>query len=124
MQISGVGQIGIYVKDLDRMVAFYRDVLNLPLLGQFGELAFFDCNGVRLMLGKEEEPGKGTSSTILYFRVEDLDKSHRELTGKDVRVEQEPHLVAKEMNHETWLAFYHDPEGNIFALINEKPLVS
>ena len=49
--IKNIGQISIIVHDLQRATAFYRDTLGLPLLFTAPNLAFFDCGGVRLMLG-------------------------------------------------------------------------
>lgn len=54
--ITRIGQIAINVQDVERATAFYRDVLGLPLLFTAGQLAFFDCGGVRLMLSYPEMP--------------------------------------------------------------------
>src|SRR5205823_6832531 len=56
MGISSIGQISIIVHDQPRATAFYRDVLGLPLLFTAGNMAFFDCGGVRLMLGPASSP--------------------------------------------------------------------
>lgn len=49
-QITGVGQIALQVTDIGQTERFYRDVLALPHLYTFGDLAFFDCGGTRLFL--------------------------------------------------------------------------
>src|SRR5229473_1781900 len=54
--ISRLGQIAINAHDTGRATEFYRDVLGLPLLFTAGNLAFFDCGGVRLMLTPPEKP--------------------------------------------------------------------
>ena len=53
LTITGVGQINIPVKDLDKAVTFYRDVLGMTLLFQVPTpgMAFFDVGGIRVMLG-------------------------------------------------------------------------
>ena len=68
--ISGIGQIHITVRDIDRAVAFYRDTLGLPLLFQVPgrDMAFFDCGGVRLYLGRAESD-EFASRPLLYYRV-------------------------------------------------------
>ncbi len=48
--LSRIGQISLAVQDVDRAEAFYRDILLLRELFRFGDLAFFDCSGVRLLL--------------------------------------------------------------------------
>src|SRR5258708_20445319 len=73
--IKNIGQVSIIVHDLQRATAFYRDTLGLPLLFTAPNLAFFDCGGVRLMLGPAETPELDHPSSILYFRVSDLTAS-------------------------------------------------
>ena len=44
--LKSIGQIAVPVKDINRAVSFYKDVLGLPLLFNTDTMAFFDCNGV------------------------------------------------------------------------------
>jgi methylmalonyl-CoA/ethylmalonyl-CoA epimerase len=120
--IQGVGQIAIPVKDLPGMVAFYHETLGLRLLGQFGELAFLDCGGVRLMLSALSEEDAGVS--ILYYRVADIGAAVRALTIKGVRFEDEPHVVARAFGNEVWMAFCRDVEGNLLGLMEERALAA
>ncbi|MFE7064854.1 VOC family protein [Sutcliffiella sp. NPDC057660] len=119
MDIKQIGQIGITVKDFDRGVAFYKEKLALPLLFSTGNLAFFDCNGVRLLLSLPEKEEFANASSILYFTVEDIKDSYEELVNNDVRFLDEPHVVAKMGDTETWMAFFSDEEGNTHALMSE-----
>jgi len=84
--ITGIGQISIIVQDLDRATAFYRDVLGLPLLFTVPGMSFFDCGGVRLMLGRAETPELDHPSSILYFRVPDINEGHEKLVAKGVKI--------------------------------------
>ena len=119
MTITGVGQIAINVKDLDRAVAFYRDVLGMRYLFPIPNAAFFDCGGVRLMLGKAETPELDHAASIVYYRVEDIQASCAALASAGVKIDHEPSLIARMPDHELWMAFFHDPEGNILALMSE-----
>ncbi len=120
---SGLGQIGqiaLHVSDADRAERFYRDTLGLPLLFRFGKLAFFDCAGVRLMLeGGHESTGKREQFCV-YFRVSGIESVASVLRSRQVYFEREPHLVARMPDHELWMAFLHDPDGNLLALMEEK----
>jgi methylmalonyl-CoA/ethylmalonyl-CoA epimerase len=62
-----IGQIAVPVSDIDRAIAFYRDVLGMRFLFKAPPgLGFFDCSGVRLLL---DEPAKKQSknySSIIY----------------------------------------------------------
>ena len=68
MAISGLGQISIIAHDLPRATAFYRDVLGLPLLFTADQLAFFDCRGVRLMLGPASAGARPSELHSLFPR--------------------------------------------------------
>ena len=120
--LGPIGQIAITVRDLERAVAFYRDKLGLPLLFQVPGMAFFDCQGIRLMLSLSEKPGEAYSS-ILYYRAEDIRLTYEALRGRDVKGEGEPHLVAPMPTYDLWMAFLRDSEDNMFALMSEIPRV-
>ena len=118
--MGAIGQIALHVSDASRAERFYRDTLGLPLLFRFGNLAFFDCAGLRLMLeGGHESTGKREQFCI-YFRVTDIETMAAALRSRQVYFEREPHLVAKMPDHELWVAFMHDPDGNLLALMEEK----
>lgn len=122
VRIQAIGQIAVSVEVLDRAVAFYRDVLELPLLFQINGLAFFDVNGTRLMLSKPEGASTHSPSSIFYFVVDDLQKTYSTLKQREVRFLDKPHLIAKMNGTETWMAFFHDSEGNTLALMSEHPV--
>ena len=119
--ITRLGQIAVNVHDVSRATAFYRDTLGLPLLFTAGNLAFFDCGGVRLMLSRAEKPELDHPSSILYFSVPDIAVAHRKLRDGGVRFEDEPHLIARMPAHELWMTFFRDSEDNVLALMSEVP---
>ncbi|HUI56124.1 MAG TPA: VOC family protein [Bryobacteraceae bacterium] len=116
--LSTIGQIGITVTDVDRAIAFYRDILGMKLLFQVPNMGFFACDGVRLMLSGSEKPGEQYSS-IIYFRVPDIQAAFRTLSQRGVKFEREPHLLARLSDHELWMAFFRDPDHNLLALMSE-----
>ncbi|HEX9944372.1 MAG TPA: VOC family protein [Thermoanaerobaculia bacterium] len=118
--LSQIGQIAVTAHDLDRAVAFYRDVLGLRFLFQAPpKMAFFDCGGVRLMLGVPEEAEFDHPSSVLYYKVDDIHGAWAALRERGADLRSEPHLVAKMPDHELWLAFFKDSEGNTLALMSE-----
>ena len=92
--IQNIGQIAINVQDVERATAFYRDVLGLPLLFAVPNLAFFDCGGVRLMLGPAETAEFDHPSSILYFRVPDLNAGYQRLVELGAKIFAPPRLIA------------------------------
>ncbi len=120
-QLDAIGQIAVNVHDLGRAVGFYRDRLGLRLLFQVPHMAFFQCGSVRLLLGTPSAPEFDHPSSILYFRVADIAAAHRALVGREVSFRDAPHLVHRAADHELWLAFFEDSEGNVLALMSERP---
>ncbi|MCU0627170.1 MAG: VOC family protein [Gemmatimonadaceae bacterium] len=122
LHLDRIGQVAIVVQDTARAVRFYRDVLGMRLLFEAPpSLAFFDCGGVRLMLTPHEGRGDAAPSSILYYRVNDLDAAHATLLARGVRVERAPHLVAALPDHDLRMAFLRDSEGNVLGLMSEVP---
>jgi predicted enzyme related to lactoylglutathione lyase len=119
--IMNIGQISINVHDLQRATAFYRDVLGLPLLFTVPNLAFFDCGGVRLMLGLAETPEFDHPSSILYFRVPDLNAAYQRLVELGVQIFAPPRLIAPMPPYDLWMSAFRDTEGNIHQLMSEVP---
>ena len=117
--IQEIVQIGIPIKKLDRAVEYYKEVLGLPLLFQTENMAFFDSNGQRLLLSLPEKEEFAYASSVLYFKVEDIQKSVEQLKEKGVSFIDQPHVVAKMGNTETWMTFFKDSEGNTHALTSE-----
>jgi len=122
--IKNIGQISIIVHDLPRATAFYRDTLGLPLLFTALNLAFFDCGGVRLMLGPAETPELDHPSSILYFRVSDLNAAHQRLVAWGVQIVAPPRLIAPMPAYDLWMSAFRDSEGNIMQLMSEVPRVA
>ncbi|MFN8526115.1 MAG: VOC family protein [Chloroflexota bacterium] len=117
--LSTVGQIAVTARDVERATAFYRDTLGMRFLFQFPGLAFFDCDGVRLMLSKPEKPEFDHPTSILYFKVPDIQRAHATLLERGVRFEHEPREIARLPDHDLWMAFFRDSEDNTLGLMCE-----
>jgi len=119
--LGQIGQIAVNVHDLDRAAAFYKEKLGMKhLFSVPGRMAFFDCGGIRLMLAIPERPDLDHPSSILYFKVPDIEATHRVLVSKEVHFETEPMLVAPMATYDLWLAEFRDSENNVLALMSEK----
>lgn len=117
--LKNIGQIGVPVKDINRAVSFYKDLLKLPLLFNTDTMAFFNCEGIRLLLSLPEKEQFTDASSVLYFSVDDITASYKLLKEKGVSFIDEPHVVAKMGTTETWMVFFNDTEGNTHALMSE-----
>ena len=122
ISLGQVGQISVNVHDLDRAVAFYKDTLGIKHLFTVpGRMGFFDCGGVRLMLAIPERPDLDHPSSILYFKVQNIEEAHEVLESRGVHFETKPMLVAPMATHDLWLAEFRDSENNVLALMCERP---
>jgi len=120
--LTRIGQIFVNVKDLDRAIAFYRDILGMTFLFQAPpNMAFFDCRGIRLMLGVADRPELDHAASIIYYKVDDIERVYEIFAARGVEFIVKPHLVAPMPTYDLWLADFRDSEGNILALMSEVP---
>ena len=118
--ITRLGQIQLRAHDVDRAASFYADVLGLKLLFKAPpNLAFLDCGGVRLMIDKPEKPEFDHPASILYFAVPDIQAAHGKMKENGVHFEDEPHMIARMPDHDLWMTFFRDTEGNLMGLMSE-----
>ena len=122
--LARIGQIALPVRDLDRAVAFYRDVLGLTFLFRVPNLAFFDCDGVRLMLSPPETAELERHSSIIYFTVDDIHAAHQTLRDRGAQFDDQPHIIANMETYDLWMAFFRDPDGNVLGIMSEVPRTS
>jgi DNA-binding CsgD family transcriptional regulator/catechol 2,3-dioxygenase-like lactoylglutathione lyase family enzyme len=116
--LGPVGQVSRNVGDIAAATAWYRDVLGLPHLYSFGELAFFDCDGLRLYLQQSE--GDPAGESVLYFRVSDIRAAHAALEDRGAVFTNAPHLIHRHPDGtEEWMAFFNDPEGRPLAIMSQ-----
>jgi methylmalonyl-CoA/ethylmalonyl-CoA epimerase len=120
LSLGPIGQISMTAHDIDRAVAFYRDKLGVRFLFQVPKLAFFDLGGIRLMLSIPEAPEHDHPGSVLYFKVPDIEAAHEALVARGVAFMSPPHFIAKMPDHDLWMAFFDDTEGNTLGLMCEK----
>ncbi len=118
--IRRLGQVQMRAQDVERAAGFYENVLGLKLLFKAPpNLAFFDCGGVRVMIDKPEKPEFDHPGSVLYFAVDDIHASFARLKESGVRLEDEPHMIARMPDHDLWMTFFRDSEDNVLALTSE-----
>ena len=119
--LSVIGQIAITVSDVSAALTFYRDTLGLRLLFSAGpNLAFLDAGGVRLMLTTPQGAGMVGHNSTLYFKVSDIEAVHAAVVARGATNERAPQLTAKMPDHELWIGFVRDPDGNLVGIMEEK----
>lgn len=120
--LGAIGQISHRVSDIVAAVAWYRDVLGLPHLYTYGDIAFFDAGGIRLFLSTIDEGAGARGESVIYFRVDDIHAAYESLTDRGVVFTGAPHLIHRhESGIEEWMAFFTDPDGHTLALMAQTP---
>jgi methylmalonyl-CoA/ethylmalonyl-CoA epimerase len=121
--LDRIRQISVVVHDVPRAVAYYRDVLGMRFLFDAGpDLAFFDCGGVRLMLGPASDPRLDHPASIIYYQVVNIRAAFDTLKARGAIVEREPQRSANMGTYDLWIGFLRDPDGNLLALMSEVPV--
>jgi lactoylglutathione lyase len=113
----------IFVSDMARSTAFYRDVLGLPIRFESPEWTEFDTPGstLALHLADGSNPARFWQNSIpagacnLGFTVEDIDAFHQDMIAKGIPCLQPP----EEEDFGGKLAGYADPDGLPFW-VNDK----
>ena len=121
VRLARIGQVAVTVRDLGRAVGFYRDTLGMRFLFEVPGMAFFDCGGVRLLLGLPESPEFDSPSSLVYYVVDDIHAAYDALRARGVPFLAPPQLIASLERHDLWLAPFRDSEGNVLELMSEVP---
>ncbi|HVZ92535.1 MAG TPA: VOC family protein [Rhizomicrobium sp.] len=117
-----LAQVALTCRDLDRARSFYRDILGLPLMFEAGNMLFFQLDGLRLMIGKEETPGSAIGGAVIYFDAPDLEALAAALEARGVRFEGPAETLQRTATHELKLRAFRDPDGNAIALMGMVPI--
>ena len=115
-RVLGLGHVGIYVRDLDRMVAFYRDVMGMRVTKQNRRagVVFLSADPesvdheIALMRGRPsaEDPHLIQQISLGVPSLDDLRAMHRRLLAEGYRIEGV-------VNHASAIGcYFFDPEGN------------
>jgi len=119
--LSDIGQIAITVSDVAQAKAFYHGILGLKSLFDAGpNLSFLAAGSVRLMLTTSQGSGTPGKNSILYFKVGQVESAYATFVAAGAKAERAPQLTAKMPDHELWIGFVRDPDGNLVGLMEEK----
>jgi methylmalonyl-CoA/ethylmalonyl-CoA epimerase len=115
--IDRVLQLSIPVRDLDRAKTFYRDVVGLKFLFEVPNMVFFDCGGIRILVGIGDVAPKNAGCSI-YFNTPDIKAEVSQLRERGVEM-QDAQMIAQLGDREVWLAHFYDPDGNLVSVMCE-----
>ncbi len=120
-RVEALAQLALTVSDVEAALSFYQSILGLQLLFRPAPtLAFLDGGGVRIMLSTPQGAGAVGANSIPYFRVRDIESAYSEFVARGAREERKPQLAARMSDHELWIGFLRDPDGNLVGLLEEK----
>lgn len=119
--VGRLHQLAITVASVEIALPFYRDVLGLNFLFSAGpDLAFLSDGAVRFMLSKPQGAGQPGANSPLYFLVTDVEASFAAITGRGALPERAPQMAAQMPDHQLWIGFVRDPDGNLIGLMEER----
>lgn len=121
VKVSEIGQIAVTVSGVEKALTFYRDILGLTFLfSPAPTLAFLAAGSVRIMLSTPQGAGTVGANSTLYFKVQDIEATFETIITRGATTERVPQLAAKMPDHELWIGFVRDPDGNLVGLMEEK----
>lgn len=121
VNVSEIGQIAITASDVGKLLPFYRDILGLKFLfSPSPDLAFLSAGPLRIMISTPQGAGSIGANSILYFKVQDIETAHAAIVDAGAIDERTPQLAASMPDHELWIGFVRDPDGNLVGLMEEK----
>lgn len=120
VELSGILQIAIPAKDIERAIAFYRDKLELQFLMHGPNMAFFNCGGVRLYLDANKGVLESGGNSLVYFRSGNIEREHSLLKERGVKIHQEPRVIASLPDRDIWLMWIRDSEENLLGIMEER----
>jgi catechol-2,3-dioxygenase len=115
-RVTGLGHLGIFVRDIDKMSTFYRDFLGMQVTKQdpSGRMIFLSSDPeqvdheIALMVGRSDDQGPPLIQQISLRcpSLADLRTFHRNLKAQGYKIDQVvTHLSAIG-------CYFFDPEGN------------
>jgi predicted enzyme related to lactoylglutathione lyase len=120
--IPTLRQVAVTVSDVGQALVFYRDVLGLEQLPiPAPGLAFLAAGPVRVMLSTPQGAGTVGANSVLYFQVDDIDATYADMVRRGATDERAPQFTARMPDHELWIGFIRDPDGNLVGLLEERP---
>jgi catechol 2,3-dioxygenase-like lactoylglutathione lyase family enzyme len=107
----------IYVRDVQRAMRFYSDVLGFEVVEENGDYARLRSPKGKSTIGLHKLSGHITSrpsqkGVRLYFEVKDLDKLCKKLASGGVKIDQMPADMPWGWRH----AYLRDPDGHELSL--------
>lgn len=121
---SVIGQVKLKVTDLERSVAFYRDVVGLKLLKVDNQVAEMTVDGIRTLVILEEIPDgvvtpRRSAAGLYHFAIlvpdrQSLGLSLRSLIASGIHIGQADHLVSEAL-------YITDPDNNGIEIYADRP---
>ena len=109
-----IGYVTVGVRDLERSIDFYRDVLGFSLMYSAPEFRYasFDVAGIRFAIAAAADASFAGRHTGIGLVVPDVDAVHADLAANGVTFTMPP-------SKQPWggyMAMFADPDGNTFYL--------
>ena len=111
----------VRVTDLAKSIAFYRDLVGLPLQSTYEEFAVLGGDKMTVMLQqvarKSTEPSSGLASlTEVVLQSTDVFASYQSLKSRGVVFRLEPRLATTDGVRDLYTADFRDPDGHILSI--------
>jgi catechol 2,3-dioxygenase-like lactoylglutathione lyase family enzyme len=119
--LLAANRIILRVTDLTKSVAFYRDLVGLPLQSDNGEFAVLGTGGALVMLHqltlKTPAPNTGLAAlTEVVLESSDVLASYRAMKARGVPFRIEPRVATTDGARDLYVADFRDPDGHVLSI--------
>jgi lactoylglutathione lyase len=123
VSLSNLAYVIIYVKDTEKSVPFYRDLLGIKVKMQHPGWVELETGHTILALHGEEKPSvaRGQGQPIMVFHVEKIHETFEALKANGVKFDAEPRQVCEEGDSAGLSADFKDPDGNLLSIFGFVP---
>jgi methylmalonyl-CoA/ethylmalonyl-CoA epimerase len=119
-ELTGVMQLAVPVKDIERATTFYRDKIGLRLLMNGPNMAFLDCGDIRIYLDANPGTVEAGKNSMIYFRTGNVEQAHSAFKQRGVTIHQPPQIIASLPDRDVWLMWIRDSEENLLGVMEER----
>ncbi|MSQ22349.1 MAG: hypothetical protein EXR53_03445 [Dehalococcoidia bacterium] len=116
--IEGIAGVILWTDNVERLVAFYLDVLGLTPHSVRPDFVAFSFGDARLSIGRHDGvsgKAKDPNRVMVNLAVTDIQQVYTLLQEKGVSFLRPP----ERERWGGWVATFHDPDGNILQLLQQ-----
>jgi catechol 2,3-dioxygenase-like lactoylglutathione lyase family enzyme len=121
LPLVNVSHIILRVADMNRSLAFYRDLVGFPVRSASDAFSFLDGGSIQIALNSTTDAVRDETSTEIVLEVDDLDAAYAAMARRGVQFLVEPREVMRSESGTLRAAHFRDPDGHVTSITGWAP---